>query len=111
MNNYENIKISIERAEEILFEIYGIKGKASSLPGYVDFNFRIKIENEEGYILKISRPDENKNYLEFQQELLQTIESSDENLIAPKVILDKNNNSISETKDKLKNVRFVRLLS
>ena len=111
MNNYENIKISTEKAEEILFEIYGVKAKASSLPGYVDFNFRIKIENEEGYILKISRPDEIKKYLEFQQELLQTIESSDENLIAPKVILDKNNNSISETKDKLKNVRFVRLLS
>jgi hypothetical protein len=30
MNNYEKIKISIERAKEILFEIYGIKGKASS---------------------------------------------------------------------------------
>ena len=111
MNNYENIKISSERAEEILFELYGIKGKASSLPGYVDFNFRIKIDNSEGYILKISRPEENKNYLEFQQKLLQTIESSEEKIIAPKVILDKDNNSISETTDQLKNVRFVRLLS
>ncbi len=109
--NYTDIKIAIQEAENILFQLYNIKGKASSLPGYVDFNFRIKVDNEQGFILKISRPKENKNYLEFQQNLLQTIESSDENLIAPKVILDKNGDSISEIKDGNDNLRYVRLLS
>ena len=111
MNNYENIKISTQKAEKILFELYGIKGKASSLPGYIDFNFRIKVDNSEGYILKISRPDENKNYLDYQQQLLQTIEQNDDIKIAPKVILDLKGNSISETTDKTGNLRFVRLLS
>ena len=50
---YSTIKITALEAEKILFELYNIKGKASSLPGYVDFNFRIKIENEEGYILNV----------------------------------------------------------
>ncbi len=109
--DYKTIKITTSEAEKILFELYNIKGKASSLPGYIDFNFRIKIENEEGYILKISRPDENKKYLEFQQDLLQSIEASDENLIAPKVIKDKNNNSISEITDAFGKRRFVRMLT
>jgi len=109
--DYNTIKIEPKQAENILFELYGIKGSASSLPGYVDFNFRIKIGNEEGYILKISRPDENKKYLEYQQQLLQFIEKSDENLIAPKAIKDKNNDLISEIIDDFGKTRCVRLLT
>jgi len=109
--DYNTIKITPFEAEKILFELYNIKGKAAVLPGYVDFNFRIKIENEEGYILKISRPDENKKYLDFQQQLLQSIENNDKNLIAPKVALDKNNNSISEITDEFGKKRFVRMLT
>ena len=108
---YSTIKITALEAEKILFELYNIKGKASSLPGYVDFNFRIKIENEEGYILKISRPEENKKYLDFQQYLLQYIKSSDKNLIAPRVVTDKNNASISEITDGFGKKRFVRMLT
>ena len=64
--NYVQQKITIPEAEEILFDLYNIRGTASPLPGYVDFNFRIKIEGEEGYILKISRVEENKKYLEYR---------------------------------------------
>ena len=109
--DYNTIKISPSEAEKILLELYGIKGNASPLPGYVDFNFRIKIENEEGYILKISRPEENKKYLEFQQHLLQSIEASGENLIAPKVVPDKNYDLISEITDEFGKKRFVRMLT
>ncbi len=109
--NYSNLKISIVQAQEILFELFNIKGIASELPGEVDFNFRIKIENEEGYILKISRPDEDSNYLDFQQNLLQYVENKGEHLIAPKVIKDKEGNSISEITDSSGNKRNVRLLS
>ena len=108
---YSAIKITPLEAEKILFELYNIKGKASSLPGYIDFNFRIKIENEEGYILKISRPEENKKYLDFQQHLLQSIKASDKNLIAPRVVTDKNNDSISEIIDGFGKKRFVRMLT
>ena len=66
MINYSNLKVSILQAEDILFKLFNIKGKAMELPGEVDFNFRIKIEGEEGYILKISRPNEDENYLDFQ---------------------------------------------
>ena len=109
--DYNTIKIDTKQAESILFELYNINGKASSLPGYVDFNFRIKVESSEGFILKISRPEENKKYLDFQQNLLQSIEASDEDLIAPKIIIDRNGNSISEIKDAFGKQRYVRMLT
>ena len=109
--DYNQIKISIDQAEKILFKLYGLKGKFSTLPGYVDFNFRIKIDNADGYILKISRPEENKKYLEYQQHLLQFIENSNKELIAPKAIKDLNNNLISEITDEFGRKRCVRLLT
>lgn len=109
--NYNQIKISAQQAEDMLLELYNIKGTASKLPGELDFNFRIKIENEEGYILKISRPNENENYLQFQQNLLQYVEKNGQNLIAPKVIEDYQGNTISTIIDKFGNERRVRLLT
>ena len=108
---YDNLKITIQQAEDILFNLFQIKGKASVLPGEVDFNFRIKVENSEGYILKISRPDEDEGYLDFQQKLLQYVEANGQNLIAPKVIKDKDGNAISEITDAFGKQRKVRLLS
>ena len=107
----DNLKISIQQAEDVLFKLFKIKGKALKLPGEVDFNFRIKIDNSEGYILKISRPDEDENYLDFQQQLLQFIEINGQNLIAPKVITDTSGNAISEITDDFGKKRKVRLLS
>ena len=72
--SYTDIKINIKQAENILLKVYGIHGIASKLPGYVDFNFRMKVKNNESFILKISRPEESKKYLEFQQNLLQYID-------------------------------------
>ncbi len=109
--NYDNLKISNQQAEDILLEIFNIKGSVSELPGEVDFNFRIKIENGDGYILKISRPNEDERYLDFQQKLLQFVEVNGQNLIAPKVIADVNGTSISEITDAFGNKRKVRLFS
>lgn len=111
MNNYTQVKIQTQQAEVVLWELYNIKGKATELPGEIDFNFRIKIENEEGYILKISRPDEDEKYLDFQQKLLQFVDDTGKKLIAPKVIKDKNGNTISEITDNFGNTRKVRLLT
>ncbi len=109
--NYNHLKITHRQAEDLLFNWFNLKGKASELPGEVDFNFRIKIENSEGYILKISRPDENENYLDFQQKLLQYIEKHGNLLLAPKVVKDKNGCAITTIADAFGNTRKVRLLT
>ncbi|GGX11854.1 aminotransferase class III-fold pyridoxal phosphate-dependent enzyme [Aquimarina muelleri] len=108
---YSILQITTNQAEQILEQLYGIEGKALLLPGEIDFNFRIKIKNEEGYILKISRPDEDENYLEFQQQLLQYIAHNGKGLIAPKVIKDTKGSTISEITDEYGNRRKIRLLS
>ncbi|MGB5666137.1 MAG: aminotransferase class III-fold pyridoxal phosphate-dependent enzyme [Maribacter sp.] len=111
MLDYSKIKITPEQAEELVLDLYKIKGIASSLPGEIDFNFRIKVINSEGFILKVSRPNEDENYLDFQQKLLQYVANTNSDLIAPKVILDKKGYPISEYKDDSGNLRKVRLLS
>jgi 4-aminobutyrate aminotransferase-like enzyme/Ser/Thr protein kinase RdoA (MazF antagonist) len=104
-------QISTKRAEEILFELFDIKGNASRLPGEIDINFRIKIKNEEGYILKISRPDEDQEYYDFQKDILQFIEKQGGNIIAPRVISDKFGKCNSRIKNGLGEERNVRLLT
>ena len=108
---YNAIKITTQKAEEILFDVFKIKGSATSLPGEIDFNFRIKVDNSEGYILKISRPNEDENYLDFQQKLLQYVAENGEDLIAPKVVSDKAEKAIATIKDDFGNTRKVRLLT
>ncbi|MEL7147076.1 MAG: hypothetical protein AAFO69_11955, partial [Bacteroidota bacterium] len=93
--NYQEISINTKQAESVLSELFGIHGTASPLPGEVDFNFRIKLDDHTGYILKISRPDENKDYLEYQQQLLAYLTEHSPQLIAPKVIKDLNGQLIA----------------
>jgi 4-aminobutyrate aminotransferase-like enzyme/Ser/Thr protein kinase RdoA (MazF antagonist) len=88
-----------------------VTGRATPLPGEVDFNFRIKVKGEEGYILKVSRPDEDERYLDFQQKLLEYVQESNVDLIAPRVILDKEGASVSQFTDEFGKKRKVRLLS
>jgi 4-aminobutyrate aminotransferase-like enzyme/Ser/Thr protein kinase RdoA (MazF antagonist) len=109
--NFEKLKISVQQAESIAFTLFNIQGTASPLPGELDFNFRIKVKNSAGFILKISRPDEDEEYLDFQQQLLRYIEVNDKNLLAPKVVPDVNNKPISEIADDFGNSRMVRLLT
>ena len=109
--NYNIISITKQQAESILLERFNLKGNVSKLPGEIDFNFRIKQENSEGYILKISRPNENESYLDFQQKLLLHIEKNNYNFIAPKIIKDVDGNVISEALDAYGNKRKVRLLT
>ncbi|WP_273567461.1 hypothetical protein [Maribacter halichondriae] len=89
MIDYKHLKFTTAEAEQVIFDLYGISGKAIPLPGEIDFNYRIKIENQDGYILKISRPDEDEAYLDFQINLLQHVAKTAPNLGIPKVIRDK----------------------
>jgi len=111
MTEYSKIRINPEQAEQLVHELFNIKGIASPLPGEIDFNFRIKVKNGPGYILKVSRPDEANEYLDFQQRLLQYVAKSNSDLIAPKVILDTNGKTISEYIDDFGQNRAVRLLT
>ena len=108
---YNKIRITADQAINIAIENFNIQGTAKPLPGEIDFNFKIDATDGKAYILKISRPDENADYLDFQQKLLQYIAKSGSDLTVPSVIPDKNGSLISETKDDSGLIRKVRLLS
>ncbi len=108
---YTTLQITPKQAESLALALFKVSGKATSLPGYIDFNFRIKVDGGDGYILKISRPDEDEEYLDFQQKLLQHAEKEGIDLISPRVIKDIKGSPIAWFTDDSSNRRMVRLLS
>ena len=107
---YPEITISSSQATDITLKLYGLKGTAMSLPGFVDFNFRI--ESETGrFLLKVSRPDMDQEYLGFQQEILKHVAEQKEGIESPVPIADMNGNLISEYTDQAGNTRKVRMLT
>lgn len=108
---YNQLKITSEKAEKILFELYNIRGKAFELPGYTDYNFRIKVDNENCFVLKISRESANDNFLLFLQDILLYLEKNTDEIIFPKIIPDKAGNCTSKIFDENQNKQIIRLLS
>ena len=109
--DYNKIEITATEAETIIKERFQINGKAKRLPGEIDFNFKIDDQNGKSFILKVSRPEENIDYLNFQQQLLEHLAHAKKSLIAPKVIKDIEGEGISEITDHHGNKRKVRLLT
>lgn len=109
-NIYQDIKISDKQAESLFSALYGMDGRAVSLPGELDFNFKMETSNG-SFLLKISRPDTDTAYLAFQQEILQHVAESDMEMVSPVPLPDLQGNYISETGDASGNIRKVRLLT
>ncbi len=110
-NNYKNLAIEPSIAEKILFDTYRIRGKASLLPGEYDLNYKIRIDQTDQYVLKISRPDTDREALDFQQKLLRHLEEGPEKIKAPLAVKDKASNLVSTFIDSSGRKRPVRLLS
>ncbi|RLD23660.1 MAG: peptidase M23, partial [Bacteroidetes bacterium] len=107
--DYLAVQVTTIQALEIAIKIYHLEGEILALPGDEDFNFRIK-DKEESYILKVSRPNADLAYLEYQQELL-TYLKTDSQSITPAPIPDVEGNKISTITDSSGKTRLVRLLS
>ena len=108
--DYSAIRIKTDQARKIVNDLFQVEGEATALHGEFDFNFKIKTTSE-SYILKISRPEEEVSYIEFQQALLNFIANGQEKIEAPKTIPDRDDNLVSEIIDANGNPRKVRLLS
>ncbi|MCV6628773.1 MAG: aminotransferase class III-fold pyridoxal phosphate-dependent enzyme [Flavobacteriaceae bacterium] len=108
--DYQNLQITEPQASDIAKELFAIDGKAQALPGEIDFNFKIKTA-QETYILKVSRPEEDLGYLDFQQQLLSQIEKQALDIGAPRVVPDKNGEMLSSYVDDFGKTRMVRCLS
>ena len=108
--DYLSIQIQVDQAAKIAKSLYQVSGKAISLPGEIDFNFCIKSDSG-SYLLIISRPEADIEFIEFQQELLDHVAKNSARINVPVTFADQDGNFISEITDESGNTRKVRLLS
>lgn len=108
--DYSALSITEEQAAQIAGELYGISGEIRSLPGELDFNFKIA-GSTGAYLLKVSRPDADVDYLIFQQDLLEYLARQDPHGKYPRTIPDRQGNTLAEVRDGRGRFRKVRLLS
>ena len=72
---YEKLILSTKKVESIVQKNYGISGTALKLAGEIDINYKISIKNSKNYIFKISRPNIDEQYLDFQTKIIRFINS------------------------------------
>ena len=91
----ENSKISIKEVQKIVALNYDIKGSVKKLDGEIDFNFKIQSTKGKNYLLKISRPNFESDYIDFQIKLLDHLNKNCEIEIAEnKLTIDGNKSCI-----------------
>ena len=103
--------ISASEAEEIALDRYGVIAKASLLPGYDDNNFKLLSTAGELFILKISKPEVETNYLTFQNEILNHVASKNLDCQSPHVIANLKNELSDTITTTTGEKREIRLLS
>ncbi len=108
---YDELLLTEQEAERIALERYGINGKAQFLPGEIDINYKIHDDERGTFVLKISRPSESENYLDYQQQILKHMEGSGVALEHPRAIPDLEGRLVSLVADGFGRERHVRLLS
>ncbi len=107
--NYSDQIISISEATAIAMDHYRLEGHITALAGELDFNFRIKGKSG-SYVLKISRPEAEKAYLEYQTAILKFISTQGE-VLAPEPVKTIEGGYISEFEDQHGYKRLVRMLT
>ncbi len=111
LTHYQDIFITNEQAENICLEHYGIVGKAQKQVGEIDFNYKVKTEKGDTFILKISRPDTSDDYFEFQQKLLLHINSKNSDFLFPKIVKTQTGENDAFFIDNNQKKRKIRLLA
>ncbi|MFW6128817.1 MAG: aminotransferase class III-fold pyridoxal phosphate-dependent enzyme [Candidatus Aminicenantaceae bacterium] len=103
--------VTKDEAKKTASDLFGIKGFIKKLPGEWDQNFYIKDDKDKEFVLKISRPNENKELLDLQNKALDYLAAHSKEDLFQSVCPSSSGNQISTIKDKKGNHRFVRLLT
>ena len=106
----ERSKISIKEILKILELNFDVKGSVKELDGEVDYNFKVESKCGKNYLLKISGPNFESDYIDFQINLLEYLNKNCEIEIAKSELTIEGSRSCI-VKDGLGRDRCVRLLS
>ena len=100
-------KIDVKQAKYLLKTHYGVEGVLTPLPGEVDLNFKVKVADENKFVLKISPANGDKSYLDFQEKILLHLKNSP----APDLIKNLKGYFTTKFDNKTGETRYIRLIS
>lgn len=104
------IPFTLQEAEEICLQYYGLAAKAFPLTGELDLNFKMETANQACFILKINRPNTSAHYLDFQEKLLLHVKAKKPKIKIPSIIptlLDQYAFTIQDAGNNDRNVRLL----
>src|SRR5262245_48206266 len=104
-------RFSIEEAERLAAEFYGVSGKASPLPSERDQNFRFRTHSGEQFVLKIANPEESLEVLHLQNAMIHALAGGGTGLDWPRVVATRSGNRIFPAGSDGGTAYFVRLLT
>ncbi len=100
-----------EQAQALAASHFDLHTQAKKLPGELDHNFLLTNAAGDKYILKIARPGEKREALDFQNAILQHLEKAATNLHLPRLIFNKKGEAVTLISDAENEKRYLRLLA
>lgn len=102
---------TIDDASRIASTCYGLRAEAEPLPGERDYNFYLKTEAGQAFVLKIAPADEPRALLEMQNEALAHLAARDAALALPRVRATSAGEMIASISSASGTQHFARLLT
>jgi 4-aminobutyrate aminotransferase-like enzyme/Ser/Thr protein kinase RdoA (MazF antagonist) len=98
-------------AERLAMQLYGLRGRACSLPGEFDDNFHFIADDRTEFVLKVMHADRERALLELQCEALVHLAKNSPSLLLPSVCPTQNGEWIVAADDSYGTERLVWLLN
>ena len=98
-------------AERLALQLYGLRGRARSLPGEYDHNFHLISEDGAEFVLKVMHPDRERALIELQCRALAHLAEDAPSLTLPRVHPTRNGESMAMVSDSNETRRWVWMLN
>ena len=105
------VAVSIEEAERLAAELYGVAAAAATLPGEYDCNFHLRTNDDREFILKCMHPAREASFIEMQCAALEHLREKAAHLPLPRVQSTRKQTQFAETSDSAGQRRLVWMLS
>jgi len=104
-------RLSINEAEKIAQELYGLKVAAIQLVSDIGQNFYLRDDTGKEYVLKIANPAEHKEMLNAQNQVLDYIAQYNPKIQTPRLCISKSERKIETVMDEGGKYYYARLLT
>jgi 4-aminobutyrate aminotransferase-like enzyme/Ser/Thr protein kinase RdoA (MazF antagonist) len=109
--NNNRIHFSEEEIKKMTLEFYGLQVSVTSLVSYSDWNFLLKTNQGERYVLKIANEREPRNFLDAQNKMMEFLAEQNYTICCPRVCKTGSGASITEIVSTAGTHHFLRMLT